>query len=133
MRGEWAAPQGAVLSPTRPLVLAAIGIYGVLSYAVAQRTREIGIRMALGASRAAVVARVVRQASVLTAIGAVLGIVAASRLTPLLRSLLFGVEVTEISAFAVGAVVLVAVGIVASIIPARRAAKLDPMTCLRYE
>jgi putative ABC transport system permease protein len=114
-------------------VLAAIGIYGVLSYAVAQRTREIGIRMALGASRAAVVARVVRQASVLTAIGAVLGIVAASRLTPLLRSLLFGVEVTEISAFAVGAVVLVAVGIVASIIPARRAAKLDPMTCLRYE
>jgi predicted permease len=115
------------------LVLAAIGIYGVLSYAVAQRTHEIGIRMALGASRWSVVAGVLKQACLLAMTGAALGLVAAFGLTPLLRSLLYGVEVTEKSIVLGCAVLLVGVAVVASIIPARRAAKLDPLTCLRYE
>ena len=115
------------------LVLAAVGIYGVLSYAVAQRRQEIGIRIALGASRWSVVAAVLKQACILATAGAALGLVAAFRLTPLLRSLLYGVDVTEKSIFLACAVLLLGVAVVASIIPARRAAKLDPITCLRYE
>lgn len=115
------------------MVLAAIGVYGVLSYAVAQRTQEIGIRMALGASRWSVVAGVLKQASILAVAGAALGLIAAFRLAPLLRSLLYGVEVTDQSIFLGCAVLLVGVALVASIIPARRAARLDPIACLRYE
>ncbi|HWB95566.1 MAG TPA: FtsX-like permease family protein, partial [Bryobacteraceae bacterium] len=115
------------------LGLAAIGIYGVLSYAVAQRTQEIGIRVALGASPWRVVADILRQGCLLAITGAVLGLLAALPLAPLLRGLLFGVSDTENSIFLGGAAVLVAVAIAASLIPARRAASLDPMTCLRHE
>ncbi len=115
------------------LVLAAIGIYGVLSYSVGQRTHEIGIRMALGASRLNVVAGVVRQACILAIAGAAAGLAAAFRLAPRLGSVLYGVTVHEKSIFLACAVLLIAVAMVASIIPARRAAKLDPMTCLRHE
>ncbi len=115
------------------MVLAAIGIYGVLSYAVAQRTQEIGIRMALGASRWSVVAGVLRQASVLAVAGAALGLIAAFRLAPLLGSLLYGVEVTDLSTYVGCAAVLVGVAMIASLVPARRAARLDPIACLRYE
>jgi putative ABC transport system permease protein len=115
------------------LVLAAVGIYGVLSYAVAQRTQEIGIRMALGASRWSVVATVLKQACTLATAGAALGLVAAFRLAPLLSSLLYGAGVAEKPVFLGCAVLLVGVAVAASIIPARRAARLDPITCLRYE
>jgi putative ABC transport system permease protein len=115
------------------LLLAAIGIYGVLSYSVAQRRQEIGIRIALGASRLNVVAAVVKQACVLAVAGAALGLLAAFRFAPLLRSLLYGVGVAEKFIFLGCTVLLVGVAVVASIIPARRAAKLDPLTCLRYE
>lgn len=115
------------------LVLAAIGIYGVLAYAVAQRTHEIGIRMALGASRWTVVGGVLWQASMLAIAGAALGLVAAFRLAPLLGSLLYGVEVTDKPIFLGCALLLVLVALIASIVPARRAARLDPIACLRYE
>jgi len=115
------------------LALAAIGIYGVLSYAVAQRTREIGIRMALGASRSSVVGDVVKRACLLAAAGAGIGLIAAFRLTSLLRSVLYGVEATDGAIFVACALLLVGVAAIAAIVPARRAAKLDPMSCLRYE
>ena len=115
------------------LALAAIGIYGVLSYSVAQRTREIGIRVALGASRSSVIGEVVKQACVLAGAGAALGLIVAFRLTPLLGSLLYGVSITETSIFFGCALVLIGVAIVASLIPAHRAATLHPSTCLRYE
>jgi len=115
------------------VVLAAIGIYGMLSYSVAQRTQEIGIRMALGAQRSAVVGKIVAHACSLAVVGALFGLAAAWRLTRLLGSLLFGVAATEVAIFAACAALLVAVAIVASVIPARRAAKLEPVRCLRYE
>lgn len=115
------------------LVLTAIGVFGVLSYSVAQRTQEIGIRIALGASRWRVVAGVLNQACILAIAGTAIGLVAAFRVTPLLRNLLYGVGVTEPSIFLGCAVLLVGVAVVASIIPALRAAKLDPTTCLRCE
>ncbi len=115
------------------LVLAAIGIYGVLSFSVAQRTQEIGIRVALGASRWNVIAGVVKQAFILAIAGAAIGLVAAVQLTPLLGSLLYGVDATEKSILLGSAALLVGVAVVASVLPARRAAKLDPITCLRNE
>jgi putative ABC transport system permease protein len=115
------------------LALAAIGIYGVLAYAVGQRTQEIGVRMALGASRSSVVGGVLRQACGLALAGAAIGLLAAFRLTPLLRSLLYGVEIAEKPVFLGSAALLVGVAVIASLIPARRAAKLDPTTCLRCE
>jgi len=115
------------------MVLAAVGIYGVLSYAVAQRTHEIGIRIALGASRASVVGGVLRQACLLAMAGAALGLAAAYRLAPLLRGLLFGVDAIETPIFLGCAALLVGVAVAAGLIPARRAAKLDPIRCLRYE
>jgi putative ABC transport system permease protein len=115
------------------LALAAIGIYGVLAYAVGQRTQEIGVRMALGASRSSVVGGVLRQACGLALSGAAIGLLAAFRLTPLLRSLLYGVDIAERPVFLGSAGLLVGVAVIASLIPARRAAKLDPTTCLRCE
>jgi len=115
------------------VVLAAIGIYGVLSYSVGQRTHEIGIRMALGASRGYIVGRVMWQACVLAAAGAAMGLGAASQLVRFLRSLLFGVPPTDVLIFLGCTVLLLAVAAAASLIPARRAAKLDPMSCLRHE
>jgi putative ABC transport system permease protein len=115
------------------LVLAAIGIYGVLSYSVALRTHEIGVRMALGASRAGVLCGILRSAGSLAAMGAGIGLLAAFQLTPLLRSLLYGVAPAETAVFLGCALLLVGVALVAGFVPARRAAKLDPMVCLRYE
>jgi putative ABC transport system permease protein len=115
------------------LVLAALGVYGIVSYSVAQRTHEIGIRMALGASRANIVVSVVKEAGGLAVAGASLGLAASLALTPLLRSLLYGVGAGEPSIFAACAVLLIAVAVAASLIPACRAARLDPMVCLRYE
>ncbi len=115
------------------LALAAIGIFGVLSYGVSQRTREIGIRMALGAQERTVVALVVRQALVLVVTGVAVGMVAALVLSQTLRKMLFSIEPTDPGTFAVVAAVLVTVALVASYLPARRATRVDPVVALRAE
>jgi putative ABC transport system permease protein len=115
------------------LVLASLGIYGVLSYTVAQRRREIGIRMALGAPAGEVVRMVVRQGLVLWAIGILIGLAAALAVTRALASLLYGVSATDPATFAAGAAVLGLVAAFASWLPARQAARVDPMITLKAE
>lgn len=114
-------------------LLAAVGLYGVLSFAVAQRTREIGIRMALGAGGGSVRSLVLRQVLVMTVVGALAGLVAAWFLAGLAESLLFGMEGTDPLVFAATPLMIAAVAFVAGYLPARRASRVDPMVALRYE
>jgi len=113
------------------LVLAAVGLYGVLSYSVSRRSREMGIRMALGAPAGAVRSMIVRDGGRLAVIGLVLGLAGAIAATRFLRSLLFEVSVTEPLVFAAAAAVLALVAVMASWIPAHAATKVDPLTAVR--
>jgi predicted permease len=113
------------------LLLAALGIYGVLSYSVTQRTREIGLRMTLGASAGSTITLVARNSLLLIAVGVGLGLVVATMLARLLTSVLYGVSPFDLTAFTVAAVVLTLAGVAASLLPARRATRVDPMVALR--
>jgi predicted permease len=115
------------------LVLSSVGIYGVLSHVFAQRTRDIGIRMALGATRAQIARHVLGWGLRLIGVGIALGVASAWASARVLSSLLYGVGPTDSVAFTVAAVILAAVALVASYIPARRAMRVDPMVALRYE
>jgi putative ABC transport system permease protein len=115
------------------LLLAAIGIFGVMSYSVAQRTAEIGIRVALGAQRAQILKLVVGQGAVLALIGIAAGLAGAFALTRVLRSLLFEVSTTDPVIFTTVPLLLCAVALAATYLPARRAANVDPIVALRYE
>ena len=115
------------------LLLAAIGVYGLLSFSVARRTNEIGTRMALGATRADVLKLVLRQGLTLVCIGLIVGVAGALVLTRSLETLLFGVRPADPLSFAAVAVLLLGAGVLASYLPARRATKVDPMVALRYE
>jgi len=114
-------------------VLASIGLYGVMAYSVARRTRDVGIRMALGAERGDVLWLVLRQAMALVAIGMVIGVPVTLTLARLVSSLLFGLQANDPVVLAVAGVTLAVVAAVASYLPARRASRLDPMKALRYE
>ncbi len=115
------------------LALGVVGIYGVISYVVSQRTREIGVRMALGADHRDVSRMVLRQGMILAGIGVVVGLVAAVGLTRFMSSLLHGVEPTDPATLGAVAALLVAVASLASYLPALRASRTDPLEALRFE
>jgi ABC-type antimicrobial peptide transport system permease subunit len=110
-----------------------VGIYGVVSYVVSQRTREIGVRMALGAARGDISRMVLREGAVITLLGIGIGLAAALAVTRLMLALLFDVSPTDPATFAVVPVMLAAVALLASWMPARRAAAVEPLEAIRYE
>jgi len=115
------------------LALASVGIYGLVSYIVGQRTREIGVRMALGAARTDIVAMILRSSTGLALTGVMLGLFATLALTRLMARLLYGVRASDALTLILVSITLVSVALLASYLPARRAAKVDPMVALRYE
>jgi putative ABC transport system permease protein len=127
--GAWVAGSFALLA----LTLAGLGIYGVMAYSVSQRTREIGIRMALGANSRDVLSLVIKQGMRLALIGLGVGLAGSLALTRLMSSVLYGVSATDAATFALVSALLAVVVLAACYIPARRAARVDPMIALRYE
>jgi ABC-type lipoprotein release transport system permease subunit len=133
LRRERMLSQLASFFSLSALALACLGLYGILSYAVARRTREIGVRMALGAQRHNVLSAIIRQGMALTLLGCVLGVILALALTRVVSSLLYGVTPTDPLTFLVTVLLLGAAALLSCYLPARRAARIDPMEALRYE
>jgi ABC-type antimicrobial peptide transport system permease subunit len=121
------------LAATLALVLGSVGLYGVLSYQATRRTQEIGVRMALGAEAKTVRRMFVRQGTQVALIGVIAGALAATLLTRYIQTLLFGVGRLDVTAFAGMSVVMLAVAMLASYVPARRASRVDPVIALRTE
>ena len=121
------------ISAIMALILGAVGLYGVLSYVVSQRTQEIGVRLALGAEPAQVRRMVVTQGAKLALIGMLGGLIASVGLTRLLQGLLYGTEPLDPGTFAAMATVMMLVGLLASYVPARRASSVDPLESMRTE
>jgi len=115
------------------LILGAVGLYGVLSYVVAQRTREIGVRMALGATAAVVRGQVVSQGARVVLVGCIVGVLAAVASTRFLETLLFDVKAVDATVFAAMSFAMLGVGVLASYMPARRASNVDPIEALRSD
>jgi ABC-type antimicrobial peptide transport system permease subunit len=115
------------------LTLAAIGLYGTMSYAVGQRTKELGIRMALGAQKKDILRMVLGEALSLATVGIIIGVPAALACTRLIANLLFGIRATDPAPFVAAILLMTAVALSAGYLPARRATKIDPMEALRYE
>ena len=115
------------------LILAAVGVYGVMSYLVTQSTHDIGVRVALGAQRSSIVRLVVRQGMELAFAGIAAGLMGAAALTRVMASLLFGVSAIDIVTFSTVPPILAAIALLATYMPARRATRVDPMTALREE
>src|SRR6185436_10298896 len=115
------------------LILASVGIYGVMSYSVTQRTQELGVRMALGAQRRDIFSLVLKQGIILALIGVAIGLAGAIGLSKALASVLYGISATDPVTFILVAVIMVAVALVACFFPARKATKVDPLTAMRYE
>ncbi len=134
--GNWEAPLYSWLFAAFSLValvLAAVGVYGVVSYSVAQRTREFGIRMALGADRSRVIGLVVRQGVLLTAFGLIGGLAVALALMRFLQSIMFGINPTDPVVYSVAAAAMAGVAILAAYMPARRATRVNPVKALQQE
>jgi predicted permease len=115
------------------MILAVVGVYGVMSHLVTQGTHDIGVRLALGAQRSSIVGMVIRRGMELTGAGLVLGLLGAAALTRVMASLLFGVSATDVVTFSAVPVVLAGIGLLASYLPARRATQVDPVVALREE
>jgi predicted permease len=134
--GLWAPNMAATLALTFgvvALLLSAVGLYSVMAYVVSQRTREVGIRMALGAKRADVLKLITREGMKLAAIGIIIGFLMSLALARVLTAVLIGVSAYDLTIFILVPLLLVSVAFVACLVPARRAAKVDPLVALRYE
>ena len=125
--------QAYILFGAIAVFVAAIGLFGLMSYGVARRTREIGIRMAMGAQREAVLSLVLRESMFLVAIGIVIGVAGAFGAGRLIESQLFGLEPTDAATMVSAVLLLIVVSAAAGYLPARRATRVDPMVALRYE
>jgi ABC-type antimicrobial peptide transport system permease subunit len=130
---EWAYATLLSIFGTVAVILALVGIYGIMAHSVNQRTSELGVRIALGAGSSEVLRVVLRRGLILIGVGIVLGFVASLALTRIVQSILFGVTATDPLTFSIALVILAAAGVLACYIPARRALKIDPIVALRYE
>jgi putative ABC transport system permease protein len=115
------------------LLLAAVGVYGVMAFAVAQRTQEFGVRMALGAQRLRILNQVLREGAILAGIGTIVGLGGAYLVGRLMQSTLYGVEAFDVRAFSAVAAVLLVAALLACLLPAWRASRVEPMTALRHD